>query len=210
MKKDIKSLVQIGKDNTESAIEALVKAFNDYPLFRHYFPNKADREKISYYFLSFLVYSGIKYGEVYATSSNLEGIAIWMPSKNYPVTFWKALRSVPLSRIFGIGRYGGSKMRHFNDYIDSVHQQAAPFKHWFLQVIGIVPKFQGKGYASLLIKPMLSRIDKEKLACYLETIDEKNVEIYQHFGFEIIEKSIVPEDGFTNWAMLRKAQQYNK
>ncbi len=210
MKKDIKSLAQIDKDNTESVIEALVKAFNNYPLFRHYFHNKTNREKISYYFLSFLVYSGIKYGEVYATSSNLEGIAIWMPSNNYPVTFWKALRSVPLSKIFGIGRYGGSKMRHFNDYIDSVHQRTAPFKHWFLQAIGIVPKFQGKGYASLLIKPMLSRIDKEKLACYLETIDEKNVEIYQHFGFEIIEKSIVPETEFTNWAMLRKAQQYDK
>ncbi len=210
MKKEIKSLVQINKDNTESVIEALVRAFNNYPLFRHYFPNKTNREKISYYFLSFLVYSGIKYGEVYATSSNLEGIVIWMPSNNHPVTFWKALRSVPLSKIFGIGRYGGSKMRHFNDYIDSVHQRTAPFKHWFLQAIGIVPKFQGKGYASLLIKPMLSRIDKEKLACYLETIDEKNVEIYQHFGFEIIEKSIVPKTDFTNWAMLRKAQQYDK
>jgi len=210
MKKVIKSLVQIDNDNTESAIEALVRAFNNYPLFRHYFPNKTDRKKISYHFLSFLVYSGIKYGEVYATSSNLEGIAIWMPSNSYPVTFWKALRSVPLSRIFGIGRYGGSKMRHFNDYIDTVHQRSAPFKHWFLQAIGIVPKFQGKGYASSLIRPMLSRINKEKLSCYLETIDEKNVAIYQHFGFEIIERSIVPKTGFTNWAMLRKAQEYDK
>jgi len=210
MKKDIKSLVQINKDNTEPAIETLVRAFITYPLFKHYFPNKVNREKISYYFLSFLVHSGIKYGAVYATSSNLEGIAIWMPSNHYPVTFWKALRSVPLSRIFGIGRYGGSKMRHFNDYIDGVHQRLVPFKHWFLQAIGIDPRFQGNGYASLLIRPMLFRIDKENLACYLETIDEKNIAIYQHFGFEIIERSIIPETGFTNWAMLRKAQQYDK
>ena len=206
MKNDVESLVQIDKDNAEPAIEALVRAFRNYPLFEHFFPNKADREKISYYFLSFLVYSGIKYGEVYATSSNLEGIAIWMPSNNYPVTFWKALRSVPLSRIFGIGRFGGSKMRHFNDYIDSVHQRVVPFNHWFLQAIGIGPRFQGKGFASLLIRPMLSRIDKENLVCYLETIDEKNVAIYQHFGFEIVERSFVPETGFTNWAMLRKTR----
>ncbi len=79
-----------------------------------------------------------------------------------------------------------------------------------MQAIGIVPKFQGKGYASSLIRPMLSRIDKENLSCYLETIDEKNVAIYQHFGFEIIERSIVPETGFTNWAMLRKAPQIDK
>ena len=59
MKKDIQSLVQINRNNTESAIEALVRAFKNYPLFKHYFPKLKDREKISYYFLSFLVYSGI-------------------------------------------------------------------------------------------------------------------------------------------------------
>ena len=97
-------------------------------------------------------------------------------------------------------------MKHFADYTDSVHQRQAPFKHWFLQAIGIVPKFQGKGHASELLRPMLSKIDKECLPCYLETIDEKNVSIYEHFGFKIIEKSIVPETRFTNWAMLRKSQ----
>jgi len=206
MSKDIKSLVRINKDNAETAVEVLGSAFRNYPLLKYYFPKESNREKISNYFLSFAVYSGIRYGEVYATSSNLEGIAIWIPSNNYPVTFWKMLRSVPLSRILGFGRYGGSKMKHFADYTDSVHQRQAPFKHWFLQAIGIVPKFQGKGHASELLRPMLSKIDKECLPCYLETIDKKNVSIYEHFGFKIIEKSIVPETRFTNWAMLRKAQ----
>jgi ribosomal protein S18 acetylase RimI-like enzyme len=152
-----------------------------------------------------LVYSGIRYGEVCATSSNLEGIAIWIPSNNYPVTFWKMLRSVPLSKIFGFGRYGGSKMNAFNDYIDSVHQRQAPFKHWFLQAIGVATRFQRKGYASKLLRSMLSKIDKEHLPCYLETIDEKNISIYERFGFNIIDRSIVPETKFTNLAMLRKA-----
>jgi ribosomal protein S18 acetylase RimI-like enzyme len=152
-----------------------------------------------------MVYSGIRYGEVYATSSNLEGIAIWIPSNNYPVTFWKMLRSVPLSKIFGLGRYGGSKMNTFNDYIDSVHQRQAPFKHWFLQAIGVATRFQRKGYASKLLRSMLSKIDKEHLPCYLETIDEINISIYARFGFNIIDRSIVPETKFTNLAMLRKA-----
>jgi len=210
MSNDMKGLVRINKDNAEPSVEVLVRAFRNYPLLKYYFPDKSKREKVSTYFLSFAVYSGIRYGEVYATSSNLEGIAIWIPSDNYPITFWKMLRSVPLSKIFGFGRYGGSKMKHFNEHLDSVHQRQAPFKHLFLQAIGVAPRFQGKGYASMLLRPMLSKIDKENLPCYLETIDEKNVFIYQRFGFEIIDKSIVPETGFTNWAMLRKAQRYNK
>ena len=120
-----------------------------------------ERETISNYFLSVVVYSGIKYGEVYVTSSNLEGIAVWMPSNNYPVTLWEMLRSVPLSIIFGFGRYGGSKMRRFSDYLDSVHQRLAPFKHWFLQTIGVASQFQGKGFGSKLLKSMFYKIDKK-------------------------------------------------
>jgi ribosomal protein S18 acetylase RimI-like enzyme len=41
-------------------------------------------------------------------------------------------------------------MRHLSEHIDAVHQRLAPFKHWFLQTIGVDPKFQGKGYAGKL------------------------------------------------------------
>ena len=206
MTDSLERLIRINKDSAESAVKVLSRAFENYPLLQYYFPNNLNREKMSSNFLALVVYSGIRYGEVYATSSNLEGIAIWIPSNNYPVTFWKMLRSVPLSKIFGLGRYGGSKMKVFNDYIDRVHQRQAPFKHWFLQAIGVATRFQRKGYASKLLRSMLSKIDKEHLPCYLETIDEKNVSKYERFGFKIIDKSIVPKTKFTNWAMLRKTQ----
>ena len=206
MTNDLESLIRIDKNNVEPAINVLSKAFRDYPLLQYYFPNDSIRERISYYFLSLAVYSGIRYGEVYATSINLEGIAIWIPSKNYPLTLWKILRSVPISKMFGFGRYGGSKMLHFNEYIDSVHLVQTPFNHWFLQVIGISPRFQGKGFASKLLRPMLTKIDSEHLPCYLETLSEKNVSIYERFGFDIIDKSIVPQTELINLAMLRNAQ----
>jgi len=74
-------------------------------------------------------------------------------------------------------------MRHFRDYLDGVHQRLVPFKHWVLQTIGVAPKFQGKCCGSKLFRTILSKIDKEYLSCYLETIDEKNVSIYERFGF---------------------------
>ena len=94
-------------------------------------------------------------------------------------------------------------MRRLGEYIDTVHQRLAPFKHWFLQTIGIAPQFQGKGYAGKLLRPMLSKIDEEGLPCYLETLDEQNVLLYEHFGFKVIEKSTILETKLTNWAMLR-------
>ena len=97
-------------------------------------------------------------------------------------------------------------MRGLGQSIDAVHSRLAPFKHWFLQAIGVDSQFQGRGYASRLLRPMLSRIDEEGLPCYLETLEEQNISLYEHFGFKVIEESGVPDSCLTNWAMWRDAQ----
>jgi hypothetical protein len=94
MSNDIEGLIRLNKSNAKPAVEVLVRAFLNYPILQYYFPSEVAREKISYYFLSFAVFTGISYGEVYTTSSNLEGIAVWMPSTNYPVTFWCYLETL--------------------------------------------------------------------------------------------------------------------
>ena len=86
-----------------------------------------------------------------------------------------------------------------------MHKKVAPFRHWYLEALGIAPEHQGKGYASRLIRGMLSRVDEEKLPCFLDTMDPKNVRIYERFGFKVVEESQVPGTPLTTWAMLRDA-----
>jgi ribosomal protein S18 acetylase RimI-like enzyme len=66
------------------------------------------------------------------------------------------------------------------------------------------PAYQGKGYASRLLKPMLARIDRENMPCYLDTEEEKNVSIYQHFGFKVLEEVKIPSTDIILRAMLRE------
>jgi len=199
-------IVQLNRSHVKRATEALIRAFWNHPPLQYYFPDEAERERIAPYFFSLSVFNGIRYGEVHATSQDLEGIAVWLPSDNYPVILWRLLRSVPLSEILGVARYGGARMRGLGQYIDAVHGRLAPFKHWFLQAIGVDPQFQGRGYASKLLRPMLARIDEEGLPCYLETLEGQNVRLYEHFGFKVTEESNVPNTSLTNWAMLRDAR----
>ena len=206
MSTDLKNLLQLNESNIKPAAEVLALAFQNYPLLQYGFPGELEREKMASYFFQYFLSYCVRYGEVYATSPNLEGIAVWIPSTNYPVTFWRLLHSVPPLIIFGLGMHRGFKMRRLGEYLDTVHKRLTPFKHWFLQTIGIAPQFQGKGYAGKLLRPMLSKIDEEGLPCYLETLDEQNVSLYEHFGFKIVDKSNVPETSLTNWAMLREAQ----
>jgi ribosomal protein S18 acetylase RimI-like enzyme len=206
MNNSAEDIVLLNRSQSKRAVGLLVSAFWNHPPLQDYFPDEAEREKIAPYFFSWTAFYGIRYGEVHVTSPDFEGIAVWLPSDNYPVTQWKLLRSVPPSEILGFGRYGGSRIRDLGKYIDEVHSRLAPFKHWFLQAIGVAPQFQGRGYSGKLLRPMLSKIDEEGLPCYLETLEEQNVQLYEHFGFGVIEESAIPETNLTNWAMLREAR----
>ena len=53
---------------------------------------------------------------------------------------------------------------------------------------------------------MLSRTlgDREGLPGYLETLEEKNVRLYEHFAFKVVDESFVPGIVLTDWAMVRR------
>jgi GNAT superfamily N-acetyltransferase len=203
---EIENLIRINKSQSEPAIEALKNAFKETNSIKYYLPNDANREKAVRYFLYIGVRTGIKYGEVYATSSNFEGAAIWVSSDNLPITTWKMFSSVSLISVLGFVRYGGLKMMRIGEYVEKAHKRLAPAKHWYLQTIGVDPKFQGKGFAGRLIIPVLAKIDAQHLPCYLETFEEKNASIYECFGFRTIERASIPQTPFENWAMLRDAK----
>jgi ribosomal protein S18 acetylase RimI-like enzyme len=200
-------LLRLNKSHIGPAAEMLTRAFWDYPVSRYSYPDESDRAKRLPYFFRYILGYGVRYGEAYATSGRLEGVAVWVTSDKYPVTVLRLLRSVPLSVMLRLGSQGGNRMRRFGDYIDSVHKRLAPSRHWFLQMIGVDPKFQGSGYASALLGPMLARIDEEGLPCYLETPDERNVPLYEHFGFTVVDRSTIPETDLANWAMLRPKRE---
>lgn len=201
---DFKDLMRLDKTHVMSAAGVLARAFLDYSLFRYIFPDISERKTIIPYLFRYSLSYTMRYGDVFATSQDLEGIAVWLNSAYFPMTFWRVMKSVPLSTILNLGVKGGGRMQSAGEYLDRVHQRLLPSRHWFLQEIGVEPAFQGKGYASRLLQPVLNRIDMENSSCYLETQEETNVRIYEHFGFKVIDTSTIPRTTLTNWAMLRK------
>jgi len=77
---------------------------------------------------------------------------------------------------------------------------------WYLEVIGVDPPYQGKGFANMLLKPMLRRIDKEHFPIWLDTVLKRNVSFYEHFDFIILEEIIIPNTNIVNWFMIRESE----
>ena len=179
------------------------RAFRDDPLNSYCIQDASQREDISYHVFEFLIRLGVSYGEVYVTSPNLEGAAVWMPPDSR-LTLWRVIQNGVFSFCFKMGRKYILRALPPQYFLFSIHKHHTPFRHWYLWLIGVDPMFQGKGYASRLMKPMLARIDREHLPCYVETQNENDVPIYQHYGFKIVEEAIIPGTGVGLWAMLRE------
>ena len=204
MTADIDNLIRLNKSHIKAAADVLIKAFSDYPLYVYFFPDASERIHKLSYMLHGLVRYGVLYGEVYTTSPNLEGVSIWLPSDRVEPSLWRMAQSGWFSIALKMGVSSIGRMMRFANYSTAVHKRHAPDRHSYFQLLGVDPAYQRKGYAGVLINPMIARMDREQLPCYLETHKQENVPIFQRYGFKVVEEGIIPKSRTTQWAMLRE------
>ena len=198
------NLIRLKKDQVKPAARALARGFQDYPLWVRAFPDAAEREqKALPSMFKFFVTYGVRYGEVYATP-NFEGVAIWFIPDKINMTMIRMMRTGALKFAFKAGLKHMFKLMTADKVAKETHNRLVKSRHWYLFILGVDSIYQGKGYASALLKPLITRIDNEDLPIYLETHDEKTVPLYKHFGFKLIEKANITNLDMTSNAMLRE------
>ncbi|TFG13662.1 MAG: N-acetyltransferase [Promethearchaeota archaeon] len=204
MKSNLNELYCLTEDQVKPASKILSEAFYDDPISVYLIPDVSERKAKLKYVYEYVIRYDILYGEVYATSPNLEGIAGWLHSENAYTTIERQIKSGGAKVISKLGMEFYKKSKHVQEFTDLIHKKNAPFKHWCLDQFGVDPNFQGKGFAGVLLKAMFTRVDPEGVPIYVETHKEKNVAIYQHYGFEILEDTMIPDTDIRKWAMLKE------
>ncbi|MBN1160757.1 MAG: GNAT family N-acetyltransferase [Dehalococcoidales bacterium] len=203
MSSDLNNLIRLKKEDIKPAVEVIARAFQDYPLSVYFIPDDSKRRKRQPAIFRPMIVRGLKYGEVYATSVKFEAVAVWFKSVTSRDSTWSMVTSGFLVMPFIAGISSFRRQMAFGKYAMAVRKRVAPFPHWYLQVLAVDPQFQGQGIASRLLKPMLERIEKDGLPCYLETQAEQNVALYEHLGFRVVEEGTIPGSDIKSWAMLR-------
>jgi ribosomal protein S18 acetylase RimI-like enzyme len=204
MDEELSNIIKLSKDDIKPASKMLARAFYNDLVNQYAYPDEKEKNARLPYAYEFVMRYGLRYGQVHTTSKQLEGIAVWLPSDKYVMPFWRLLLSGAIWPALKMGKETGQRMQHFSKYIKVKHKDLAPFNHWYLMLLGVDPRFQGRGFGSRLLREMLTNIDEEYLSCYLETHNEQNVPMYQHFGFKVIDEFIIPETTVKLWAMLRE------
>jgi len=198
-------LCRLDEGHTERATETLVDAFMADPLYAVLIPDRDKRRNFLLPLFRLRFRFGLRYGEAWATSPNVEGIAIWFPGREFKVPFFGLLRCGGFPLLFG---WKGRIMRQLMGTLPALmpaRDPANPADFMILAPVAVHPDHWGKGHASALIRPMLARLDTEGIPCRLATQSDRDVSIYGHFGFQIVTQGLLPKINLPYWTMERPA-----
>jgi GNAT superfamily N-acetyltransferase len=108
-----------------------------------------------------------------------------------------------MARLTGWGR-----LRAVADAVGELERRRhnhVPEPHYYLSALGVEPGRQGQGVGTALMRPVLDRCDRDRIPAYLETATERNLPLYQRYGFSIVEELTLPGARVHGWLMRRAA-----
>jgi GNAT superfamily N-acetyltransferase len=186
----------------------LARAFHADPLFTYTAPDEDLRRRILPRLMEPLVRYGISYGDVF-TIPDLEGIAIWHPPGKTVPSFLGMLRSGMLWIPFRMPLRAFTRLMHFQSPTEEIRKELDVGEYWYLAVLGVDPDQQGRGIGGALIQPVLENVDRRRIPCYLETMNQENLPFYEKHGFCAEGLRVVPvPDGshppVNIWGMVRQ------
>ena len=183
--------------------DCISRGFHDDPLFSYIIPDENDRRKYNPYLFMGYIWYCLKFGEVYSTSSNLEGFACWLPSEFSHLNPERVKQCGADPFFLRIG-WDYLERLTITDQVIENHKQLITEPHMYLMVLCVDPKFQGKGLGKKLLNSMLKRLDNKNMKCFLDTNKRSNVDLYKRFGFDVIKEYELGDSKVINWSMLRK------
>lgn len=192
---------KINNSEVKRVCKEFTEIFKNYQTYAMFFPKK-DRNKGVYYFFRFEVSAARNYTYVGGDYDVIACVkkpgdkdhnpALQFANPFFAVAFYAATGNFAISL--------ASEYMSFADKIAKKYYN--PSTDCYIKNIGVAESARGKG----LLRKAIDELCGDS-AVYLETHDERNVEIYRHLGFEICE--VADFHGAKHFAMRRPAKAEN-
>lgn len=128
--------------------------------------------------MTYTFHQTMKIGTIYLTEDET-ATAMWTSEKKEKLSFEFLHRN--LKFLFQVGVK--TVVRILTNESFTHKQYPRGEKYYHLYIIGVLPESQGKGYANLLLNPVLYEMEEKSIPVYLETANLRNVQIYLKKGF---------------------------
>lgn len=196
---------KLRKDKIDETVEVLIKAFKDEAFTKVWLDLSCERIQSAYSTASKLKFLlSLEAGHPIFVAVEKDKVIgfIVLKASGLKIRTMKAIRliirNLPvlitlLPSFIRVMRLGSSAMKP---------PQSLPDSYYSLEAIAVDPQYQGKKVGRILLEyaHSLCLADKASTGIYLFTGDEKNKNIYERFGYELIETRNT--NGFISYHMF--------
>jgi ribosomal protein S18 acetylase RimI-like enzyme len=205
----IENLYILQKKDIAKAGLTLSDAFQYDAIWRQFFKDEATLEQKGTLFQAPVRYCN-KYGMVYASSENLEGVAAWVPGDLADMTIWRLIQSgAVLSGIKSLSactKLARQQQRILKPLEHDRRKNMKGRSYLYLMVIGVATEYQRQGFGSKLLRGLVEKSEQTGIPIYTETQTESNVKFYESLGFKQIKKIFLPVIDLPQWELIREPE----
>lgn len=198
------SAAPLSLDHLEDVIDVMTDAFLDYPLMQWVAGSEGDvparvRRLVSFFVTRRAMKGGPMFG-MFEGARLIGAAAMTLPVEPAPPAGITALE-------LDVWRALGEEARQkYQAYADATSQFfTAVGRHHHLNMLGVRTSHKGLGVARPLLAAVhrLSDEDPESTGVSLTTELERNLALYQHFGYAVIAQNDVKGAAFCTWGLVR-------
>ncbi|MEU3383600.1 GNAT family N-acetyltransferase [Streptomyces albidoflavus] len=178
-----------------ASVDALARAFADYPFTRHVIAAEGHAERVRRFQEICLTRIGMVYGRV------------WVADEGRAVAVWATPDEDPSPAFAEVGPVLGELIGDRQAAYESAEQAVAPYRPqepaWFLNTVAVAPEAQGKGLGGAVLVPGIEEAERAGYPAFLETSSERNVRFYERLGFRVTAAVTLPDGGPRTWCMRK-------
>lgn len=160
-------------------VNILCESFKSDPLISWMLEKSKNPAKLKV-MMTYLFRQSLKIGKVFLTEDET-ATAMWRCEKKDIINMEFILRNVDFLIKIGFR----SVFRIISSENFTYKQYPKQKRYCHLLMIAVLPESRGKGYASVLMNPVLNDMESKSRPVYLETANIKNISIYAKKGFSI-------------------------
>jgi GNAT superfamily N-acetyltransferase len=179
--------------------DALARAFDGDPPMQWFLPDPESRVARARALFSVMLSKVHLERDWCYTTEDVVGGALWVPPGTWRLGIVQQLALLPgMLRVFGRGLARAQRGL-------AVMEEGHPREpHYYLDSLGVVPEWQGRGIGSALMAPVLDRCDHERMPAYLNAGSPRSRELYRRHDFAVTEEFSLPDGGPPLWRMWRE------
>lgn len=190
-------LLLLERKHMEAAAAVMADSFKEDGLYVHLLPDPSTRVELLKLFFRNYIELQYDYGGLYATSEKMEAVALifrsermgasWASRMSYTWGIARAIaKSLRLCRYISPADFlrGLLGLRSMSSaWLDSLGDQ--PYLH--LDMLVVQQPYRGQGWVRKIMSPLLAECRERGIACTLETQNPRNVGLYEHYGFTVVD-----------------------